>query len=497
MVARRRAKAKAQAKKGAGTNAPPAEKKTKKTSKPPAVTYYPDLPELDDDRDKVKDIDWNDPGTTRLAEELYHRVRDGRGQFTLLDMPTGYGKTAVVVKTLGLIQQERGEHLPFVVAAPVGVVDGKGWHFTIAQWNRVHPDNPLLPMFIDTVDRLANIIHHASTFREFVKQAGKDGIVVMDEAHMYKNPTSKRSKQMQKIPHLTKIGLSATPLTNNHVVDGVSYLVLNRDFANKTRFYNETGLKDRLDQYNQPDIYDRDGRVNPHIWPYYTTFVRQLADVIYTPDVSRMDADMPNVVNHLHQVKPGPTLNHDLLSLGKAYRKRAFDTVTDYRQEIINRIYSDETRLDTLVDILNGDNVVQPLVFYWHVNTRDAIVERLDKEGISYQEMSGEFSIRDIDQSRVDPILIQYQSGGAGVEFKNSNTTVMYENQYSYTQLTQAKGRNVRRGMEGTVNLHFLVCEEHFDRNVFEVVQTRGEVADEVLTKLAMEAGDAGKRWDA
>ena len=206
---------------------------------------------------------------------------------------------------------------------------------------------------------------------------------------------------------------------------------------------------------------------------------------------------MPNVVNHLHQVKPGPTLNHDLLSLGKAYRKRAFDTVTDYRQEIINRIYSDETRLDTLVDILNGDNVVQPLVFYWHVNTRDAIVERLDKEGISYQEMSGEFSIRDIDQSRTDPILIQYQSGGAGVEFKNSNTTVMYENQYSYTQLTQAKGRNVRRGMEGTVNLHFLVCEEHFDRNVFEVVQTRGEVADEVLTKLAMEAGDAGKRWDA
>src|SRR5699024_9533989 len=158
-----------------------------------------------------------------------------------------------------------------------------------------------------------------------------------------------RSKQMQKIPHLTKIGLSATPLTNNHVVDGVSYLVLNRDFANKTRFYNETGLKDRLDQYNQPDIYDPDGRVNPHIWPYYTTFVRQLADVIYTPDVSRMDADMPNVVNHLHQVKPGSTLAHDLLSLGKAYRKRAFDTVTDYRQEIINRIYSDETRLDTLV----------------------------------------------------------------------------------------------------------------------------------------------------
>src|SRR5699024_186406 len=59
---------------------------------------------------------------------------------------------------------------------------------------------------------------------------------------------------------------------------------------------------------------------------------------------------------------------------------------------------------------------------------------------------------------------------------------------------TQAKGRNVRRGLEGTVNRHFLVCEEHFDRNVAEVVQTRAEVADEVLTKLAMEAGDAGTR---
>ena len=52
------------------------------------------------------------------------------------------------------------------------------------------------------------------------------GIVVIDEVHGFKNPVSKRSKQLQKLGELHKIGVTATPLTNNRILDMSSYLIM-------------------------------------------------------------------------------------------------------------------------------------------------------------------------------------------------------------------------------------------------------------------------------
>ena len=53
-------------------------------------------------------------------------------------------------------------------------------------------------------------------------------------------------KQLQKFGNFKKLGLSATPLTNDVIMDSASYLIMGGYYKNKTAFMNESGLNDWL-----------------------------------------------------------------------------------------------------------------------------------------------------------------------------------------------------------------------------------------------------------
>ena len=494
-IAMQRARAKARRNADSAKSAP-TKKKRRKNAGAPDYEAYP-LDALESDEKFMSsvsgDYDWSG-STDENAQELFDRLSEGESRMQLLKMPTGYGKTSTTVAALGKMQEEFARELPFVVLASPAIVKSKNWQKTIAEWNVSHPDNKLRPAVIETYDRFSNILHDPKGLKEFISLVGSECVIVIDEVHNYKNPTSKRSKMLQKVSSFKKIGLTATPLTNNHVLDGASYLILGGFYANKSRFMTETGLDKRLDQNFGLAIYDPDTRrVDEGIWPAYSDFKDQLSKVIFAPSVDSVDSDMPNVTSHLIQIDSSEELHYDILSLGKAYRARMFDTATEFMNAVSDRVFTDENRLDALDEILDDASVKQPLIFYQHNAVRDAIVARIESRGGSYQELSGQSSIDSIDHDSDEPILIQYQAGAAGVEFKNSNTSVFYENQYSYINFTQAQGRNVRRGMDTQVSHYFIVADELFDSEIFNRVRAHEEVSNEVLEDLALRSADTSR----
>src|SRR5699024_12356841 len=114
--------------------------------------------------------------------------------------------------------------------------------------------------------------------------------------------------------------------------------------------------------------------------------------------------------------------------------KLMFFSYKDYEMEVIRRIHSDETRLNKLMSVIKRDDVIQPLIFYTNTIVKDFIIEAFEKEGNhDYQVISsGNKNKEEIDKKRNAPILIQYTSGSEGIEFKMSNTTLFYQNQFSY-----------------------------------------------------------------
>ena len=428
--------------------------------------------------------DWDDKTTHSNSLYLKEEFENGK-RAKILVLPPGVGKTAIAVKTIAELQKSRGREVPFLVISSRSIVDGRGWHNTILTWNHDNPNCQLNPMMIETFDRFATMLEFPKILAKICMHLAEDGIIILDEIQNFKNPTSKRSKKLQKLSMFKKLGLSATPLTNDVVMDGGSYLIINDDFANKTQFMRQTGLEDKIGgRYNELMIYDKSGNISPVLWEYYPTFLEKLSNVIYRPEVDLQNLDMPDVETTLHSLQFNDQLHADMKSLAKAHQKRMFDSATDYRMALIERINSDKDRLNTMKSIINDENTIQPLIFYTHNSVRESIERKLNEEGLEYQIVSGGNGFGNVDKSKDCPILIQYQSGSEGIELKTSNTSIFYENQTSYRILEQSRGRNRRRGMKHSVRHHHIVAPAIFDLELFQRVNHREEISNRTLDDI-------------
>lgn len=463
--------------------------KPKKDSPYPKVTMWPMRsykPEM-----RQRSIDWDDEQTVNVSGELHARLSRDMPRMALLSMPTGTGKTSAAVETLGRLQTDLGHTLPFIVSAPRAVVEQGGWHETIAWWNECHPDNALDPWLITTPDKLASLLAHKLGVGDVIREMGKDGVIVLDEAHGFKNPTSKRAKMMQRVGHLRKLALTATPLTNDPVMDGASYLILAGYYRNKTDFMKRNGLDRHIDKYYRLAIYDERGRVMENMWPKYPEFKSDLAAVIHKPDIDMASLDLPNVRERVWQLPHDDALDADMRSLATAWRQRMFDSATDLMLASFERLCEDEPRIKKAVEICSAKDVHQPLIFYWHTKTGDVLEAAFAAAGFkNLQRVDGNQKLSDVDVALDAPILMQYQAGAEGIEFKLSDTTVFYEPQGSWSKLQQAKGRNVRRGMTHTVRQHYILADCHFDHLVNERLRQHDEVNDKMMCDIVAEALD-------
>lgn len=433
-------------------------------------------------------INWSDKSTDDNSSELVDRFNNEK--FQLLCMPPGTGKTAVAIETIGKLQIKENKKIPIIITAPTNVVSGLGWHKTIFNWNQDNPNNTIEPILITTIDKFRAAGEHGKTYAQIIKKLGNNGLIILDEVQKYKNPTGKRAKQLQKFKDFRKLGLSATPLTNDIIMDSASYLIMGNYFKNKTKFMEDTGLNEWVGDYNQLKVYNKDGSVSRAKWPYYDTLLSIWSNVLYKPNIDLSKLDMPDTKRHIIQLPFDEKLNADMRSLNKAYRDRMFDSFADFFMEYVERLHSEESRIKVMLDIINKPETIQPLIFYQNVSVAETIKKALDSIGKKYQVVAGGANFGDVDLESDDPILIQYKSGAEGIELKHSNTTIYFQNQTSYDVLDQARGRNVRRGMKDNqgndmiIHQYNIIADEPIDQDLFARVSNREVISKEMLEDI-------------
>src|SRR5699024_5454003 len=220
--------------------------KKKKRKTDPHINLYPLSNESakHQQEDLKPEIDWNDESTLKNSSDLASMLTTERQDSTssaLLSMGTGTGKTSSAVSTIGKLQHDLNKTIPFIVTSKSNIINGRGWQRTIKQWNVDHPDNQLHPVLIESVDRFANICTNAKSLKKVIDQLDiKDSVIICDEVQLYKSSTSKRSKKLQKLSSIKKLGLSGTLITNDAVFDMGSYLILTGFYNNKTDFIHRT-----------------------------------------------------------------------------------------------------------------------------------------------------------------------------------------------------------------------------------------------------------------
>ena len=457
--------------------------RTKKARKTPEIEWFPMKWYLNTDTTLHIDWDANEDIARELAERELTSVN-----LQILTAQTGGGKTSIALSTIGILDR------PFIVLVSRAILEGGGWQNTICDYNK-HHEKKLNPYMITTYDKFSNILADGKSRVEFKRKFPQDGIIVIDEIHNYKNPTSKRSQKLQLISKYKRLGITATPLTNDMLMDMCSYLVIAGNYTSKNNFVQTYHLDRMKDEYNRIDVYNDDGTVDLRRFPEYPLILEQMAKVIYRPTIHISDSEMPDLITEVIQLPQSEELDADMRSIAKANRDRMYSTPTEMRLIMQERITCDKERVSKCLDLIDQDFVKQPLIYFQHLTTLDVLCIMLESKGIDYQILDGRNPMSKIDRDADTPILVQYRAGREGIEFKNSNTTVFFENQDSFIALEQAKGRNRRRGTTGTVHHYMLVSDNAFDQEVFERIQNKEELNPKTLDEIAEQALPKLSEW--
>lgn len=456
-------------------------------------------------------IDFSQKNTRNIAISLYKRMTENNYRYQTLTLFTGFGKTAISVATAGLYAIRFKQDINVFIVAPRTKLDDGSWEYTINEYNKIakYKLNILdkaTPQGLDVANKNDKLLKrdikampkHKREKLKFLKDwkastIETPTIFLIDEVQMFKNPTTNRSKALKKLmANGIGLGITATPMSNGLLEDGVSYLIFNGFYDSKNQFEKQHIPRGMFDEYYKPDVYTKDHEIDPNRFIDLPLFEDRIKQTVYAPKVE-VDFEMPNTQAHTVAYDLSPQTIHDMRKIHLDYKQRRYDSYMGYLSDLRRAIGSDLSHARQLAKIILANPGRQPLIFYNTNAELEAIQYALQQIHVDYKTINGHpdsDKVQDIDHSfKNQAIIIQYKAGGAGIEFKNSSMTIFYGLQYSWEDTEQAMGRNVRRGMRSdlTIDHLFLVATNPHDVKVFESLERKESFTERLLTGIAEE----------
>lgn len=457
----------------------------------------------------MQKINFLDKNTQDIARKLYNRIVENNYRYQTLTLFTGFGKTAISVATAGLFAQQEKRNINVFIIATKRKIEDKSWERTVEQYNQmaeyklnimeiathqgvlVAKKNDALPQKEIKAMRPGRQkeLRFLKEWKKEIKETPT--IILVDEVQLMKNPTAKTAKALMKLmENSITIGLSATPMPNGMLDDGIAYLIYNNYYKNQSDFRKQHIPPRMYDRYYKPDVYTVDYEIDPNRFFELEEFKERIKETTFVPDVE-VDFEMPNQRLHTLAYDLSQKTINNIYDMSKGYKARRYDSYRQYLSDIKRAISQDENHVVKMKKIIEEHEDKQPLIFYETNAQLEAIEKGLNEIGIPFKRINGQSNsdkIDDIDASNTkQAIVIQYKSGGNSIEFTNSFVSIFYGLIYSWGDISQAMGRNIRRGMpkDSYVNQYFLLATHPHDAHVYEVIERKEEFSEKLLLEIA------------
>ncbi|MEZ7619396.1 DEAD/DEAH box helicase [Staphylococcus epidermidis] len=455
-------------------------------------------------------INFSEPNTKNIAINLYKRFLETNNKYQTLTMSTGFGKTAIAVATAGIFAVAQKKDINVFIIAKKRKLEDGSWEETIRQYNNIAKYK--LNIIAQTTPQSLNKADKNDKLRkkdikamrpsrqkelnflsEWKKEAEKGKtIVLVDEVQLFKNPVGKQAKSLMKLLKSSTIGigLSATPMPNGVLDDGVAYLIYNEFYKNQAEF-NRVHIPPKMyDKYYKPDVFTKDHKIDPNRFNDLDLFLNRVKQTTFVPDVV-VDFNIPNQEVHTLPYDLEQKSINEIYLMSKHYKERRYDSYMQYLSDIKNVISKDSEHVNKMIEVLKNNPNQQPLIFYERNTQLEGILEGLNKIGMNYKIVNGRADsnkLEDIDDTNKNQaIVIQYKSGGDSIEFQQSYLTIFYGLVYSWGDIKQAMGRNIRRGMSKDIDVkqYFLLATHSHDAKIYDVIERKKEFSEELLEELA------------
>lgn len=462
----------------------------------------------------MKKINFSDTNTRNIAKKLYSRIVQNDYKYQTLTLFTGFGKTAIAVATAGIFAHQQKRDINIFIVATKRKIEDNSWRQTVEQYNQI-AEYKLNIMEITTHQGLLVAKKNDSLAKKEIK-AMREGrqkqlrflnkwkkemkevptIILVDEVQLMKNATAKTSKALMKLMEDSiTIGLSATPMPNGMLDDGIAYLVYNNYYKNQADFRNKHIPPRMYNKYYKPDVYTIDYEIDPNRFYDLDLFKERIKATTFVPD-AEVDFEIPNQKLHTLAYDLSQKTINDIYDMSKNYKERRYDSYRQYLSDIKRAISQDRSHIERMKQVVVDNDDKQPLIFYETNVQLEAIETGLNELDIPFKRINGQAHsdrIEEIDDSNTNQaIIIQYKSGGNSIEFTHSYVSIFYGLIYSWGDISQAMGRNIRRGMSkgSYVNQYFLLATHPHDSHIYDVIERKEEFSEDLLLELAENVSD-------
>jgi|GEM_PF-196695 len=405
----------------------------------------------------------------------------------LLGDEMGLGKTIQTIVALQVLYQ-RGALIRTLILCPKAVIGA--WHKTIQEWapefyvQRVRaPKNERSALwkapasiYLTTYETLRDDLVRFPELKTYFD------MLVLDEIQKIRNPQSKISRAVRSVQSKYRWGLSGTPIENK-LEDAIAIF----DFLKPGLFTPNEALNPNM--------------VQKRIEPYFLR--RRTADVLdeLPPKWTKVIwLELTNAQKDAY-IRVERESRESLEQPG-ATRMHVFAKLRLLMQ-ICNR--DDKTgescKLDYLKDELTeirnqGDKA---LVFSHLPNkTLDAI--KPDLQGFDIATYNGSLSDRQREAlvlgfeetEKPKVLLMSVQSGGVGITLTRANHVFHYDHWWNPAIARQAEGRAHRIGQKKTVFVHDLYTIGTVEERIFQLLQRKQALFDQVIDGLSIEEVQKG-----
>lgn len=326
-------------------------------------------------------------------------------------------------------------------------------------------------------------------------------IVILDESHLIKNHSSKRSKAAwaltKKTPYV--LLLTGTPIPKKWYDIFGQFRALNEHI-----FGTWGGFKKKyavMGGYMGKEIVG-------------CTNYDEIADIMgkYSMRVLRKDIfDEPNVENIMLTVDLEPSARRIYDSVRKtciaelskeksvtadmaatrSIRLRqicgGFATTDDGDIEPVSK-----AKLDLLTDLVEtkiegGEQVV---IFYVYTAEGNAIHKMLDNMSVAYGKINGSIpehlrkTYRDYFQNGIcDVMVVQIATGAMGISLDRAHINIFYSLDFSLSNFQQARDRIMGRNQKSDVTNYFIAANKTIDQKIMKTLKDDEEISDKVANK--------------
>ena len=307
--------------------------------------------------------------------------------------------------------------------------------------------------------------------------------VIIDESHKCKSTKTQQSKFVEGICRGKQwiFALTGTPVVNNNtdLIQQLKILGRLEDFGGYKRFTAQF--------CDGPKQSSNLRRLNYMLW--MTGFFRREKQKVLTqlPDKMRqyITCDITNREEYNAAEK-------DIIKYMRQYKKADDDKIArTMRGEVMVRLgqlkaISARGKIkavsDFIHDVIDGG---EKLIMFAYLKE---VVDALKKEFPDAVTVTGSDNIAQkqtaVDRFQNDPdcklIILNYKSGGTGLTLTASSRVGFIEFPWTYSDCEQAEDRAHRNGQKNAVNCYYFLGDKTIDNYMYQVIQTKKNIANEV-----------------